>query len=319
MYVWNTDRMKVYRNINDVEYNLKRAVTVGTFDGLHLGHHHILDAMLDSSKTDSLSTFVITFDPHPQVVLKKHVDDDFRILTTAEEKIQLLDNYGIDECLLVKFDTEFSNIKPLDFINAVFSKIGFSAYIIGYDHHFGKNREGNEALVKSLMNKDHFQLRKVEAYLDDGMVVSSTNIRKLLKAAQICEANKFLGYDYSVQGKVVKGDGRGRTLGFPTANIRLLDANKLMPGNGVYLVKGTIQNTVYYGMANIGIRPTFTNDSQVGLEVYFFDYKGDLYNQIISISFLEFIRSERKFDGMQSFISQLHIDEDKCKSLINNF
>lgn len=311
--------MKVYYNIDDIAYNPLRSVTVGTFDGLHRGHLRILNALKNAATESNASSFVITFDPHPQLVLKKDPADTFKILTDIDEKLELLSEQSIDECLVIKFDKDFSNINPEDFINIIHKKIGFKDYIIGYDHHFGKNRAGNENLVKNIIEKDNFRLIKVIAFQEHEVVLSSTKIRNAIKEGKITEANEMLGYNYSLPGKVISGAKRGRLIGFPTANIYVKDSNKLIPACGVYLVKSIIFGNSFYGMANIGFRPTFTDDTVTTLEVNFFDFSEEIYGANLKIEFLEFLREEKKFLNKEDLIAQIRLDELKCKSMIKYF
>lgn len=312
--------MEVFKNINDIGFNRDTLITIGTFDGVHKGHQSILTRLNEISATKGLRNVVITFDPHPQIVLNRDKDHPVRLLTTVEERLSLFEKANVQNVLILPFTKEFSTTSPEDFVREyLVERIGLKKMLVGYDHLFGRNREGNQQLLSELGKEYDFELESVSAFEDDLIIVSSTKIRKMLCGGNLDGANTALGYNYSYCGKVVIGDRRGHTIGYPTANIKADDEYKLLPANGVYLVKGVIDGKNHYGMANIGIRPTFTNEKEPILEVYFFDFNGDLYDQNIRISFLKYIREEKKFAGLEEFLEQLKNDEINCRNLINEF
>ncbi len=310
--------MKVYRSFNQIEHSKNHIVTVGTFDGVHLGHQKILQKLKEYASKYGGESLIITFDPHPQIVLKKENREPIKLLTTIEERLQLFAKMEIDKVLVAPFTKEFSQTTAQDFIEKyLVGKVGLHLILLGHDHLFGKNREGNFELINELARKLGFEAERVPAYILEEIVVSSTKIRNALLANKIELANKLLGYDYFIHGKVVQGDGRGAKLGFPTANIKFDDANKLVPSNGVFLVYSEFAGRKYYGMANIGIRPTFYTDYPKTLEVYYFDLNQNLYGINLSVHFLKFIRYEQKFDSIDGLLRQLDHDKETCLEIIN--
>ncbi len=312
--------MKVFYSINDIDFDPNTILTVGTFDGVHRGHQLILNKMTNEAKQSNLRDLVVTIHPHPQVVLQKTDREPIRLLTTIEERIALFDKFGLNNLLIIPFTLEFAQTPPDVFIRDLLGKhVGFSKMLIGYDHMFGKNRAGNFDLLNDLSSSLGFSIEKMEAFSEKDLVISSTKIRHSLFDNDIIKANSMLGYNYSVKGVVVLGDMRGRTIGYPTANVEFKDQTKLLPGNGVYLVKVEINAGVLYGMCNIGTRPTFQDDNHTSLEVNIFDFDADIYGQDIKVDFLDFVRKEIKFDGVTKLIEAIQEDEVFCKEKINSF
>lgn len=306
--------MQTYRNINDIPYDSCSVVTVGTFDGVHRGHRAILERMHAFTTVHGGRTVVVTFEPHPRLVLSRSTQPTIGLLTTLTEKHAILQRLGIDVLVVIPFTFEFAQTPPEDFIrHLLVERIGIRHIVIGHDHNFGKDRAGNEELLRRLGQQYHFTVERVEPVLLDGETISSSKIRAALQRGDLSKANAMLGYPYSVEGIVVYGDGRGRRLGYPTANIELLDSHKLLPAAGVYCVAAPIDGKVWYGMANIGVRPTFTDSAHLRLEAHFFDYSGYLYDRKIVLSFHRYVRQERRFESVDLFWSQLRDDRDCCE------
>lgn len=307
--------MLMYRSITEVPYDQRSVVTVGTFDGVHRGHRAILERMLTAARTCQARTVVVTFEPHPRLVLQRSTQQPIGLLTTLTEKYTHLQQLGVDVLVVIPFTFEFSQTPAEEFVRRVLvEKIGLMHIVIGYDHSFGKDRQGNQELLQKLGAELGFSVELVPpVYLESGEPISSTKIRAALKRGDIAMANAMLGYTYSVEGIVVQGDGRGRRLGYPTANIELLDPHKLLPGSGVYCISASIDGRVVQGMANIGVRPTFTDSAHLRLEAHFFDFAGYLYDRKIVLSFHCYVRQERRFESVDMFWSQLREDRETCE------
>jgi riboflavin kinase / FMN adenylyltransferase len=311
--------MNIYNAFKEIDYNKNTVLTVGTFDGVHKGHQMIINRLLECSQKNNQRALLLTIDPHPQIILRREGKKPVKLLTMINERLKLFEKFGLENVLIIPFTFEFSRTSPEIFVSDYLSsKIGFSKILIGYDHMFGKDREGNEDLLKVLGDKFDFQIEKIDPLNVNALTISSTKIRHALENKQIELANDMLGYNYMVSGTVIRGDGRGAKIGIPTANIQVSHF-KQMPGNGVYLVRTELFGKMTYGMANIGIRPTFTENTESILEVNFFDFNKDLYRQEIDIEFLNFLRDEKKFDGLESFLKQLANDKINSLELINKF
>ena len=309
--------MVIYRKISDVEHNANTILTVGTFDGVHRGHRAIINRMKELAAIDSSRVAVVTFDPHPQIVLNKSGREEIKLLTSINERLRLLADAGVDTTIIIPFTFEIAGTDAEDFIrNIIHGKIGVKHILAGVDHTFGKDRKGNDELLQNLGVELDFTVDIVAPLMFTDVKVSSTQIRKALKSANLSSANDMLGYDYSLEGIVVEGDGRGRRLGYPTANIESMEPHKLLPANGIYLVSAVIDSELKYGMASIGTRPTFTDDIHPRLEIYFFNYSGILYNRRLNVHFHNYIRPETKFDSIDLFWSALRDDQERCEELI---
>lgn len=309
--------MKVINSIEGFHSKIKTYVTIGTFDGVHIGHQKIVEKLVLEAKNNSKKSVLLTFFPHPRVVLQKN--SSIKLINTIEEKITLLEKTGLDYVIVHPFSKEFSEISALQFVkNILVDKLNISKLVIGYDHHFGKNREGN---IKQLAKHSHlynFVVEEIQAQDINNVAVSSTKIRKALLEGQIEVANKYLGYYFSISGVVVKGKQLGSKIGFPTANISIKEDYKLIPKKGVYLVQSTINDKLAYGMMNIGNRPTVSGKKQT-IEIHFFNFNKKLYNKKITINFILFIRKEQKFDSVEKLAEQLNKDKEfSLKYIINN-
>jgi riboflavin kinase/FMN adenylyltransferase len=311
--------MNIYRD-NDIKFDKNSVITVGSFDGIHRGHRLVLDRLINIGKSNNLRSVLVTFDPHPQIVLKNKHKEPLKLLSTLEEKLKILESLGIENVWIINFTKEFANTDARDFIkNYLVDKAGVSKILLGYDHLFGKNREGNEDLLIEMGNEFNFSLEKIDPFELENAAVSSTKIRKALYESDIVSANKMLGRNYNIIGEVIKGKQRGRGIGYPTANILPDHKNKLIPSPGVYVVQSFIDENQYYGMCNLGVRPTFGDLNQELLEIHFFDLNQDLYGKRLNIEFLEFIREEQKFGVLEELVNQLNNDKEFSLKFLENF
>ena len=300
--------MRILYGIESIDkIESQSVITLGSFDGVHLGHIQLLSYLRKIDHIDKRRTLVVTFYPHPQTVLRK-IEEDF-LITTIEERISLIDRSRfIDDILILKFDMSFSQLNPSDFIKSIILEMIKPSHItVGYDTHFGKDRMGDIIYLKNITQRKNINVDIVEPYNLNEQAVSSTAIRKFLRFGKIQNANKLLGYNYFIKGIVVKGEGRGALLGFPTANIKLYDKIKILPQNGVYAVKVEYRGKLYRGVLNIGKRPTFENNEKT-VEVHILDMNENLYGEILKIYLIARIRDEVKFDTNDDLIEQLKKD-----------
>lgn len=308
--------MKIYRDIKEFQALHKAVVTIGAFDGVHIGHKKILNRLTELSSLVNGESVLITFWPHPRFVLKKDAEP-IGLLNTLEEKIHLLDSYHIDHLLILNFNEEFSKLTADDFIeNILLKAIGTRFLVLGYDHRFGNNREGSIDYLN--LNKDRFGIESVEIPKQEieSLAISSTLIRKALLNGDSAVANQNLGYPYLLRGFVIEGNKLGRTIGFPTANIFIEDQDKLIPKNGVYAVFVYIEGERYKGMLNIGVRPTINNDKRRTIEVHIFDFNEDVYGKTVRLELQAYMREEAKFEGLDTLILQLKKDEVNTRALL---
>ncbi len=306
--------MRVHRELAGSLPEFNRAVvTIGTFDGVHMGHRKIIAQLKEEAARIDGETVIITFHPHPRKIVSS-VPGDIKLLTTLQEKISLLEAAGIDHLVVVPFDHVFSNQTAeqyvKDFLYAYFKP---HTVIIGYDHRFGKGREGNYQMMKEYGKLLGFEVKEISEQIINEIVISSTRIRHALKSNDIATANQFLGYPYFFEGVVIEGNKLGRTIGYPTANLHISSEEKLIPGNGVYAV--TVVNRessgvsmVYKGMMNIGLRPTVDGKKKV-IEVNIFDFDADIYGQTIQVHLQHYLRGEVKFNGLDELKEQLRKDK----------
>ncbi|MBL1212297.1 MAG: bifunctional riboflavin kinase/FAD synthetase [Ignavibacteriae bacterium] len=308
--------MKIYTDNSDIKTDKDKVVTVGTFDGVHQGHLNIIDLLISKTEEINGESILITFDPHPRTVVSGGFKN--QLLTTLDEKIELMEKFGVDEVFVINFTKEFAQTTYEEFIKKIIvDKVNAKYVVIGHDHKFGKDRNGNETKLRELAEKMNFEVSAVEAKKVDGEVVSSTKIRKALTEGRIKEANIFLGWNYYFSGKVIKGAKRGRLLGFPTANIKLLDENKVIPKSGVYAVKCSLNNQIIFGVMNIGNRPTFNDIDYIIIEVHLIDFNKFIYDEILKIEFVERIRDEQKFESRESLIEQITKDKNKAEEILS--
>ena len=306
--------MKLFQSINNYLSSKKTIITIGTFDGIHIGHRKILNKIIQSAHEVNCESLVLTFFPHPRMILQE--DSTVKLLNSMDEKIGLLQEIGIDNLIIHPFDKEFSQLTAEKFVkNILVDKLQIQKIIIGYDHRFGKNRTADINDLLHFGKKYRFEVEQISAQEIDAIAVSSTKIRNALAAGTISLANEYLGYNYYFSGIVVKGNQLGRTIGFPTANILIKEDYKLIPKKGVYLVKSIIKGDLVYGIMNIGIRPTLNGTNQT-IEVHYLDFNEDLYEQQLTVEVLEFIRAEQKFDSLEILKNQIQKDKEKSLTFI---
>jgi riboflavin kinase/FMN adenylyltransferase len=290
-------------------------VTIGTFDGVHLGHRKILERLTNNAKNTGLKSTVLTFFPHPRMVLQKDVD--IKLLNTLEEKKQILETLGLDYLIIHPFTKQFSRLSAIDFVRDILvNNIKSKRIIIGYDHRFGRNRNANIQDLMAFGSTFDFEVEEIPAQEIDDVSVSSTKIRKALMEGDVETANSYLNYAYMLTGTVKKGKGLGRDFGFPTANLHIAEDYKLIPKNGAYVVKSDLGGNTYFGMMNIGFNPT-VDGSRKSIEVNFFEFEGNLYDTKIQVQLLHRIRDEHKFNSIEELKEQLKKDKNHSLDLIS--
>lgn len=310
--------MQVYRDFEDLQRNDSTVISIGTFDGVHGAHRQILNRVLELAKEKNARSFIVTFHPHPQEVLKNKTPD-IKLLSTTEEKIRLFEKIGIDNVLVISFTEEFSKTNARDFYkDIIYSKVGVSDLVVGFDHVFGRNREGDFGTLQELGKEFGFEVHRVEEIDIENIKVSSTRIRHLLAEGNVELANKLLGHEYGIEGIVITGDNRGRTLGFPTVNIEAVSENKQIPADGVYCVRVELEGEEFYGMMNIGFSPTLTEGKIKMMEVNIFNFDRDIYGRKIYINFLTRLRSEIKFKSKDELVSQLQRDKEESLNYLKS-
>lgn len=308
--------MKIVKDITNFSSETQTFVTIGTFDGVHFGHQQIIEKLVSEAQKAGKKSVVLTFFPHPRMVLQK--DAFLELINTIDERAALLEKTGLDYLIIHPFSKEFSRTTALEFVRDILvNQLNISKLIIGYDHHFGKNREGNITQLTEYSHLYDFKVEEIPAQDIDSVSVSSTKIRRALHAGNLKTANNYLGYNFMLNGTVVNGKKLGGKIGYPTANIDVKETYKLIPKTGVYVVKATIDKKTVFGMMNIGNRPTVNGNHQT-IEVHFFDFNEDLYNQHLTIELLYFLRDEHKFDSVELLIHQLKKDEETARDYIEN-
>jgi riboflavin kinase/FMN adenylyltransferase len=307
--------MKIYRSIEDYDEDKRSVVTIGTFDGIHLGHQKILSRLIKSSKSKDLNSVVLTFFPHPRIILNKY--NEVKMIDTLDEKIIHLNEIGIDSLVIHPFDKNFSLLSANQFIkDFLVDKLKIKHIIIGYDHRFGKGREASVTDLKNYADDYDFTVEEIKAQEIEKITVSSTKIRNSINQGDIKTTEKYLGRSFNLTGKIVKGDGLGKKINYPTANIFIEETYKIIPKDGVYLVETIIEDKLFNGMMNIGHRPTIGTNVK-SIEVHLFNFNEDIYGKVISIKMISKIRDEKKFSSIQALKEQLVKDENYCLKLIN--
>ena len=308
--------MKIYYSVEDFHPLPYAVVTSGTFDGVHVGHQKILMRLKETASAHGGENVLITYWPHPRTILRPD-EPAIRLLTTFEEKAQLLKEQGIHHLLRIPFTQKFANIQSIDFIQEILVKrIGTRKLVIGYDHRFGRNREGSFELLKQNATDYGFEVEEIPPQEVDHVAVSSSKIRKALEEGDLTTANHLLARPYSLTGRVVRGDKLGRMLGFPTANLDTESANKLVPREGIYAVRVLFYERVYGGMLYIGTRPTVDEKRQV-IEVNIFDFQQEIYGELLTVQFLHLIRQDIKFSDLEALKSQLVLDQAAALRCLN--
>ncbi len=309
--------MEVIRDIADFPQLSYPVVTSGTFDGVHVGHQKILQRVIERARQSNGQSVVITYWPHPRLVLFPE-DNDLKLLSTIEERIEQLRSFGIDYLLIIPFTKEFSRTSSRSFVTDILVKaLRTKVLVIGYDHRFGKNREGSFEHLKLHSSKYGFEVEEIPREDVDDIGVSSTKIRKALENGDLDTATSYLGRYYTLTSVVEEGKKLGRTIGYPTANLAIPYKHKLIPANGVYAVWATINGERYPGMMNIGLRPT-VDGTHLTLEVHLLNFEGDIYGQTITVAFVAYLREEQKFDGLDALKTQLAKDKEATERVLGS-
>ncbi len=308
--------MRVYKHLDQYHSDKKSVLTIGTFDGVHIGHQKILKQVASTAKTLKQQSIVLSFFPHPRMILQP--DSNIKLIDTVEEKIEKIKALDIDHLIIHPFSKEFSMLTAEKFISEILvNRFNLGRVIIGYNHRFGKNRQANIDALFGFGKKYNFQVNVIPPQEIEDISVSSTKIRQALKIGKINVANAYLKTNYSIHGIIIEGDSLGRTIGFPTANIRIKEDYKLLPKLGVYFVKCLLDNRPYFGMLNLGGRPTINELEKDNIEVHLFDFNQSIYGKHLSIQFNHRIRNQIKFKTLSALKCQLEKDKERCLDLIH--
>ncbi len=308
--------MKLYHSADKYDNKVPSVVTIGTFDGVHIGHKKIIERLIENATNNGLESVILTFFPHPRMVLQQ--DSGIKLINTIEERIQILEKTGLDNLVIHPFTKEFSRLTAGEYVHQMLiDRLNVRHVIIGYDHRFGRNRNSNITDLASYGIQNNFTVEEISKQDIDDVAISSTKIREALLQSNITKANKYLGYNFMLTGRVVKGKALGRKLNYPTANLHIEEEYKLIPKNGVYIVKSYIDSKIYFGMMNIGTNPT-VNGSHQTIEAHFFDASFNLYDKKIQIELLKHIRDEKKFDSVDQLQQAMQQDEDFSREYINS-
>ena len=306
--------LKLFHSINDFQSTKKTILTLGTFDGVHIGHKKILERITQNTENGKYESLVLTFFPHPRMVLQEK--SEIKLLNTIAEKTKLLEATGIENLVIHPFNESFSRLTAEEFVHSILvEQFHIQKIIIGHDHRFGRNRTANIDDLIAFGAEYGFEVEQISAQEIQDVSVSSTKIRKALNEGNMDLANEYLGYDYFLSGEVVKGKQLGRTIGFPTANIQIEEDYKLIPRNGAYVVKAIVDQKEVFGMMNIGFNPTVNGQKQT-IEVHLFDFDADIYGQKIEIILLQYLREEQKFGSLDLLIAQLNQDKKEALTFI---
>ena len=310
--------MEIFKEIASIPSYTNSIVTIGTFDGCHRGHQDIIKKVIYNAQLNNSKSILITFDPHPRHILQPA--KKIPILMHIDRKLNFLKSFNLDAVVVIPFDKNFSKVSAYDFLNnIILNRLDASKIIVGYDHHFGFNREGSPHFLKDLAKENNYKVEIVEPIKDQEMIISSTHIRESIQNGFVRRASFELGWVFGFEAEVVEGSGRGKDLGFPTANFIPIEKNQLIPANGVYFIRGRINSINLHGMCNLGTRPTF-DESDFVMEVHFF--KGmvnNIYGKTITVEFLERVRDEKKFSNPKELIKQLEKDKEICMRLIQKY
>ena len=305
--------MRVHQSVENYDHKEHLSVlTIGTFDGVHIGHQKIIERLNQIKSKDFERSMILTFYPHPRMVLDQ--SNDIKMLTTMEEKIHLLEKFGLDDLIIEPFTKAFSRLSALDFVrNILVNQLNIKKLVIGYDHHFGKNREGNFEQLSEYGELYDFKVEEISAQEIESVSVSSTKIRKAIENGDMEKANKYLGYNYLLTGKIITGQGIGRKINFPTVNLHIAEDYKLIPSKGVYIVKAHFNEKSNFGIMNIGFRPTVGGKGQT-IEIHLLDFKDDLYGSTMQIEVLMRLRDEKKFESIEELATQISKDEKSARN-----
>ncbi|MDB4164150.1 bifunctional riboflavin kinase/FAD synthetase [Flavobacteriaceae bacterium] len=307
--------MTSFSNIDEFNSTDYTILTIGTFDGVHLGHQKVLERLTKEAKNNNLKSTVLTFFPHPRTVLNPK--KPLKLINSVKERTDLLSKSKIDNLIIHPFDKSFSELDPEKYVLEILvKKLKAKIILIGYDHKFGKNRTADINVLKMYGEKYAFKVIEIKAEEISNIAISSTKIRKAISEGDISTAKEYLGYDVTLSGRIVRGKSIGRTIGFPTANVEVSEEYKLLPKNGVYLIQSIINKKQVFGMMNIGVKPTLIESSKT-IEINFFDFEGDLYDRNIRVNIKQFIRDEIKFESLELLKSQIQKDKINCNSIID--
>ena len=311
--------MKLARQINEIPFQKNSVLTIGTFDGVHLAHQTIIRKVVTLAKEHNGRSVVVTFEPHPREVVAPS-GSNIQLLTTLQERQEFCETLGVDWFVVIPFDKDFSNLSFREFyVSYLIKSIGVSVVVEGYDHHWGRNREGTIDSLMQLGKEFEFDVVNIEPVIQNGHSVNSSRIRNELLQGKVVDAAVLLGRPYSLRGTVVEGDRRGRLLGYPTANVAPDSLKKLVPDNGIYFVKVDVGTEKYFGITSIGVRPTFQSTGKRTIEVYILDFHKDIYGSVIQIKFLRRMRDELKFDSAEELIQQMHKDKEVSNTLQHEY
>lgn len=303
--------MEIIEGLKNISEKSTSVITIGTFDGIHLGHLKILEKVLEIAKSSSLQSTLVTFKTHPKVVLNNKLDNSVKLLASIDEKFEILEKLGIEKVIIVDFNMEIANFTYQYFVeNILINKLDMNHLVIGHDHAFGKGRAGNYKTLSVLGKEKGFKLSRVEPHFVEEKPASSSVIRNYLNLGKVRVASLYLGRHYTLIGKVVHGDGRGKRMSFPTANLNIEECRKIVPMNGVYAIDVLVKNNRMKGMMNIGFRPTFENRGHT-LEAHIFGLDEDIYEETITVYFKKRLRKEKKFSSAEELVKQLKIDKEK--------
>jgi riboflavin kinase / FMN adenylyltransferase len=309
--------LKIYRNIADFNPEKKVYLTVGTFDGIHFGHQKLIDSLKKTAKEGDGESVMLTFSPHPRLVLFPN-NTDLKLLNTLDEKIKRLEKSGIDHLIIYPFSKKFSRISALEYVRDFLVKeIKVSTLIIGYDHQFGRNRVGNFDYLKNLSGLYNFEVKEISAQDINEINVSSTKIRKALETGDIDLANQYLGYNFCLTGKVIEGRRIGNTIGYPTANLFIEDEQKIIPMIGVYAVKAVVDGNEHKAMLNIGTNPTVNSLNNISVEVHLLNFNQDIYGKEVTLKFVKRLREEVKFENLDQLKNQLQSDRTLAEKMLS--
>ena len=316
MHYYKIFTLKIFHSIKDFSSPKKTILTLGTFDGVHIGHKKILEKVIQNTQDEKYESLVLTFFPHPRMILQER--SEIKLLNTMSEKILLLEQLGIQNLVIHPFDEIFSRLTAEDFVRTVLvEQFKIHKIIIGYDHRFGRNRTADINNLIEFGEKYGFEVEQISAQEINAISVSSTKIRNAIQEGEMLLANKYLGYHYFLTGTVIKGKQLGRTIGFPTANLKIEEDYKLIPSKGVYIVSSEINNQTVFGMMNIGHNPT-VGEEQLSVEIHYLNFAGDLYDQKITVAIYQRIRNEEKFDSLLLLKEQIEKDKIQTLSYIEN-
>jgi riboflavin kinase/FMN adenylyltransferase len=312
----NDQALKIYHHLSDFQKLDNAVATIGTFDGVHFGHRKIISRLVETARATGGETVILTFFPHPRLILDPE-NQDLKMINTINEKAAILEELSVDHLIITPFTRDFSNLSPDEYINDVLVQtIGIKHIIVGYDHRFGKDRKGGMQDLIAAGRSMGFDVEEIAEQDIHDVAVSSTQIRKALLCGDVALAATFLGYHFSIRGRVIKGDKIGRTIGFPTANLFVEETYKLIPSDGIYAVTVTLDEASFKGMAYIGQRPTI-NGMTRNIEVNIFDFNQEIYGQDITMTFMEFLRHDVKFTGLEALKLQLQQDKEDTLSFFN--